>query len=92
MYILFLDVLKNLLGVQMDNRWKILTGLWKGETKTGIEYLRGTVREPITLDPGTKLMIFPSTKKKSDADPDYLLKVVAKDESKDSKNIEMDFV
>jgi hypothetical protein len=49
---------------------KRISGLWLRDGKNG-KYLSGNVREPIPA--GSKLLIFPNSRKQSDANPDYVL-------------------
>jgi len=43
-----------------------LTGLWKGRSKKGTDYLSGSV------SPSSKLLIFPNSSKSKESDPDYV--------------------
>lgn len=53
-----------------------LTGLWKGQSKTGSNYLAGA------LSPSSKLLILPNAHKKQASDPDYIAYLAPQEKEK----------
>lgn len=55
----------------MNRPLEKLTAVWKSVTKSGMDVLKGTLKEAVTLPAGTKLMVFPNKHKKGERDPDF---------------------
>ena len=55
-----------------------LTGLWKSESKSGTNYLSGSISA------SSKLLILPNSKKEKDSDPDFIA-FMAPQEKKEPK-------
>ena len=58
-----------------------LTGLWKSESKSGSQYLSGSISA------SSKLLILPNQRKEKDSDPDYIA-FMAPNEKKEPKRRE----
>jgi uncharacterized protein (DUF736 family) len=59
-----------------------LTGLWKSKSKSGGNYLSGTISA------SSKLLILPNSKKEKDSDPDFIAYVAPQESREPTKRRE----
>ena len=62
----------------MTNDLIPLTGLWKHTSRSGTEYLSGSLG-------GAKLLVFRNTRKDKDSQPDWLIYIAAKPQRDDAE-------